>query len=610
MKDRCRSILKAALPLLMLAIFCFPAKATSVVMLTDEELILDARVIVTGTVNTVFSAWNDDHNLIYTYIEVRPDRFLKGDLHTKRIVLKQLGGTVGGSGMRLSGQPEFVRGQRVLLFLSTAPDGTLRTAHIFMGAFSIITNAATQSEWVTRNVDAAEVGILARPDGQVVTNSAPLSEYLNKITDTLQHSSVSLQRAEDTPDLQTIVAVPPVWKQKKQEAGGYNPQFVLIGPGVRWFEPDDGQAVNFYVNPANSPIAGGGTNELTRAMNAWGAQSGANISMRIAGQTGSCGMVGDSTNVISFGDCMGQLTPPSGCAGVVAITQTYWNSETRTVGGRSYSRMVEADLVFNRGMDCFLSVSANLAEVACHELGHAIGLGHSSDPAAIMFATAHGGGRDATLGSDDRSGILSLYPSSGGSGGGGGGTGGGGGGGGTGGGGGGGGGGVTPLSITTNFLPSAAAGRSYSQPLSAIGGTPPYKWNLISGLPFGLILTIDGVIQGTTTRTGTYSVFFQVIDQAGSTATQRINLEVLTSTPTVVPQISRVKVKKNKKLTIFGINFRQDAVVILNGFVLTPEWFEKDGDTTILFVRQPVGPAGTNLLFVQNSDNRSQGFVF
>jgi hypothetical protein len=44
--------------------------------------------------------------------------------------------------------------------------------------------------------------------------------------------------------------------------------------------------------------------------------------------------------------------------------------------------------------------------------------------------------------------------------------------------------------------------------------------------------------------------------------------------------------------------------------VLTPEWFDQDGDTTILFVRQSIGPAGTNLIFVQNPDNRSQGFIF
>jgi hypothetical protein len=519
-----------------------------------------------------------------------------------------LGGTVGASGMRISGQPQFVRGQRVLLYLSTAPDGTLRTAHIFMGAFSIINNSATQSEWVTRDVNAAEVGILARPDGQPVTNRAPLNDYLKKITDTLQHSTVSVQRADGRTDDQPIVAVPPEWKRKKQEAGDFNAQFVLIGGGVRWFEPDSGQPVNFYVNPASSPIAGGAANEISRAMSAWGTQSGANITLRSAGQTGNCGMVADGTNVISFGDCLGQLTPGVGCAGVVATTQTYWNGESRTVGGRSYSRLTEADVVFNRGMDCFLSNSANLAEVACHELGHAVGLGHSTDLAAIMYSTAHGGGRDASLGSDDRDGILSIYPSSGGSGGGSGGGGGtGGGGGGT---GGGGGGGVTPLSITTVFLPSVAAGRAYSQSLLATGGTPPYKWALISGLPLGLTLSVDGVIQGTTSRTGTYSVFVQVLDQVGATATQRIGLEVLTSAPATIPEIARIKVKKNKKITIFGVNFRQDAVVILNGFVLTPEWFEKDGDTTILFVRQPIGPAGTNIIYVQNPDNRSQGFVF
>ena len=65
-------------------------------------------------------------------------------------------------------------------------------------------------------------------------------------------------------------------------------------------------------------------------------------------------------------------------------------------------------------MNCFLGNSANLAEVACHELGHAIGLDHSPDLNALMFATARGHGRDATLGADDKQGVLSIYPANGG----------------------------------------------------------------------------------------------------------------------------------------------------------------------------------------------------
>src|ERR1700754_1024362 len=217
MNYHCRCLLKAALPLLVLVLSTISARATSVVMLTDEELTQSSRVIVSGTVRTVFSAWNDEHNIIYTYVEVRPDRFLKGNLNTKRIVLKQLGGMVGASGMRIDGQPQFERGQRVLLFLSAAPDATLHTAHIFMGAFSIIKDSETETEWVTREGESAEVQTLARPDGQVVTNRAPLNEYIRRIEETLQRDAARIERDGVGQNDEPVVAVPTEWKRKKKE---------------------------------------------------------------------------------------------------------------------------------------------------------------------------------------------------------------------------------------------------------------------------------------------------------------------------------------------------------------------------------------------------------
>jgi hypothetical protein len=68
-------------------------------------------------------------------------------------------------------------------------------------------------------------------------------------------------------------------------------------------------------------------------------------------------------------------------------------------------------------MNCFLGNPNNLSEVACHELGHAIGLDHSADSAAIMWASARGN-RGAVLGEDDKAGVLAIYPSTGGGGGG------------------------------------------------------------------------------------------------------------------------------------------------------------------------------------------------
>lgn len=51
----------------------------------------------------------------------------------------------------------------------------------------------------------------------------------------------------------------------------------------------------------------------------------------------------------------------------------------------------------------------DLLSVTIHELGHALGLRHSTDPNAIMFPTYSG--PNHTLGSDDIAGIRKIYPS-------------------------------------------------------------------------------------------------------------------------------------------------------------------------------------------------------
>ncbi len=88
------------------------------------------------------------------------------------------------------------------------------------------------------------------------------------------------------------------------------------------------------------------------------------------------------------------------------------------------------------------------------------------------------------------------------------------------------------LVITTTSLPSGTVGTSYTATtLAATGGTPPYTWSLASGaLPGGLSVSSAGVISGTPTAAGTFSVTLKVTDSAQATATQSYSVTVAAAT--------------------------------------------------------------------------------
>ncbi|MEW6128350.1 MAG: matrixin family metalloprotease [Acidobacteriota bacterium] len=711
-----RSLALSLFAFIISILFSTSTHATTAIIPTDKDLIVSSRFIVTGEVRSVVCAWDDTHQVAWTYVEVDCDRLLKGNLENRTIVLKELGGYFPDGGYEVVGAPYYQAGQRVLLYLNTSADGALHTAHSFVGSFSIETDIGSGEIIAKRNLND-EVRLLAPVDESTTTSIAPLREYLGKIRQTLNTEIALIAQYDAIHQTQPLTIRPLEYERKKREGINFSTDFVVTG--TRWFEADSGQSVSYYLNPDRSPVAGGGSAEVTRGLTAWSAQSGAPIQLQLAGSTTSCGAVRDGANVISFGDCLGQLDPAIGCSGVVARTTVYWSLETTVIGGRSYNRLLEADIVFNRGMDCFLSTPSTLAEIACHEIGHSIGLGHSGDSNAIMWALARGR-RDATLAADDITGVLAIYPqgSSGG------------------GGGGGGGGGSNPndarfvnqtvtsamnpgqsyaVSITmrnsgtaiwdssykltsqsstdwgirnvrlpNNISPGSDAtfnfnvtapsqpglynfqwimnqdnvgvfgaattnltinvgsagsggggsggavtiinlslidgfvGSHYKQSLSAKGGLAPYRWQFVNGdIPPGLSFSTNGVLEGTPTSAGTYTVIIQVYDFSGkieNSDTKRYTLNIFNpaGSGADAPLITRIKVKGIKKLFIFGKNFSATSLIVLNGAIVTPLSFEVDGETGILFFKGKLnlGSEGTNWVQVINGANRSSLFFF
>ena len=99
------------------------------------------------------------------------------------------------------------------------------------------------------------------------------------------------------------------------------------------------------------------------------------------------------------------------------------------------------------------------------------------------------------------------------------------------------------IAISTISLADATVGQSYSQTLTATGGTAPYTWSIISGtLPPGLSLDgPSGTISGKPKQFGTYPLIFQVTDSSATPETATVSLTMtvssgLTVTPVTLPQ--------------------------------------------------------------------------
>ena len=91
------------------------------------------------------------------------------------------------------------------------------------------------------------------------------------------------------------------------------------------------------------------------------------------------------------------------------------------------------------------------------------------------------------------------------------------------------------LTITTNSpLPGATINTAYSTNLAATGGTTPYTWTIASGtLPTGVTLSSAGVVAGTPTQSGTFTVTYRVTDNAGSNTTKALDLVVSPGGPVI-----------------------------------------------------------------------------
>jgi Matrixin/Divergent InlB B-repeat domain len=389
-----RALLAAAVVLGTL-LAAVPVTATVVVPVAEADLVAQSSAIVIGRVSAIES--HADGGRIYTNITLAIDETLKGD-SVPTLTVRLLGGQVGDHAAWVEGNPEFRRGERVLVFVTAHRDGTARVAHLYQGKFSIVRDASGDDIAVRETPSGVRL-----PGGGAAPATAP--QRLRLLKDSIR-AHVNTQAARRGRALTSATAPATARTQA-------NDTFALLGPPSRWFEADAGQPVRMLINGSGEPLAPtSGFSQVRDALAAWSDVAGSSFRYEDGGVTSAVGFRNDGVNAISFRDPLGDIDPPVNCTGTLAYGGYFRSGETRVLNGQSFYRIIEGDVVFADGWNgCgFYETYSNLAEVATHELGHVLGLDHPSDPDATMYAFAHFDGRGASLHASDLAGLRYLYP--------------------------------------------------------------------------------------------------------------------------------------------------------------------------------------------------------
>ena len=164
--------------------------------------------------------------------------------------------------------------------------------------------------------------------------------------------------------------------------------------------------VTVFVNPANGDVsAEAALSALQYAMNVWNTQGGSSFRFQFGGTVSDKNNAFDNRNVVLFRNVDNGST--------IATTYSWWDSS---------NHLLDSDIIvwdsrftfYTGSSGCGgIANSAYLEDIATHELGHALGLNHSTVATATMYPSYGYCSQELrTLDPDDIAAVQALYPGS------------------------------------------------------------------------------------------------------------------------------------------------------------------------------------------------------
>ncbi len=377
------------------------AFAASTQPLSLAERAQRSGAVCLGTVETL-TAYRGEDGLIYTTATLRIDERFKGSA-PERIAVTYRGGLLDDEGETVLGMPALKTGEERLFFFSEHVSERLKTVGGPAGAIK---------------VRAAGM----RPQG---TQEEPAP--LRKIRELYPEPADGMELL-DFETTQAEAETPETEEGPEAVPASLTAEESLLLPPRRSILPDRGEPIRYLVDIDDLPNGlsqSEAMEALENALAAWEEVSAVRFAFEGITSFGQAASNVDSNdNRLRI-----QLHDSYGAVGefVLGIGGHHyiWFSEFKadggsggTLDGLGFHRVTRSYVVMNHE-ESGNATPATFEAALTHEIGHALGLDHSSEDGdeddpylreAIMYFTIHGDGRGATLNAWDEDAIALVHP--------------------------------------------------------------------------------------------------------------------------------------------------------------------------------------------------------
>jgi hypothetical protein len=466
------------------------ASAATLKVRTDAQDIAAADRIVRGTIEAVRTERRSGSGVIETVARVRViDDYTGG---TDRIIeIRELGGTVGDATLQVPGAAQFIVGDDIVALVERKGGGW-RPSAMSRSVYGVRESRGGLE--LVRQVTEEPVAGPGRRS---------LASFAAAVRTVRGRGPVRLSAPDAAPAASANLGAP--------ITEGYK----LLG-NMRWHEADSGQTVLWYRNTLTpSPLDSGNSDtEIGQALSGWTTPTGASIALAYGGtrlvpaaSILSCGSAPvPGGGLITYEDPDDDITT----SGVIAIGGACSSGVTRIVNGTTFYKITYGFVIFTTKAEMpSLGQSLFLARVTQHEVGHAIGLGHTQSDGTVTAATSNimypSCCQSMTpvppaVGPDDLAGLQFIYPADSG------------------------GGGACTYDVTPTTQSVTSGG----------GSVAPFTVNTGSACSWSISTTSPWLtLSGPTTRTGAGTVMYTASANAG---TARTGTAIVAGTAVTVQQ--------------------------------------------------------------------------